>query len=492
MMIIKKKKINNSNSKVKLNIKADKDGNGLLNLFEFIESISEEEDNNNNNSFDIITFDIFDHNKNGKLDYEEVVDLFSALADLSYQERNNLVNSEGMKLFFNELDLNKNGQIEIKEFLLEENFKENNTSTEIPKTTKNFEKLIKINKDLNYLNKPINNKIIETTTIKNEKEKLPIFWDLITKKPEILELNKIKNNLIKNIEIKHLEKNNNNEEKQNLITSTTETIIDDHIINWIYGNLDTTTTTTTITPQITTTTTSTYFNNKLIIFNSNLTSDFIKNITKYYNYSQLELLFSWEDGNFDGKLNFDEFISLISNLLNITGNELPNIQITKNELAKSFYNLFDLNKDGKLSYSELVDIFVVFTEQEFLREYILNDKELKEIFLFFDINGDGFLDFEERKRNKFYKMFFFKILFSFYYLTIILALPIKYFNKLKISHLQKNIYLGNNENNNNLFNLADTNFDCYISFKEYYLAWGFLNHLNKNQINKTYSITLFL
>uniref|UniRef100_A0A1I8B1K4 EF-hand domain-containing protein n=1 Tax=Meloidogyne hapla TaxID=6305 RepID=A0A1I8B1K4_MELHA len=398
---------------------ADKDKNGYLDELEFEEGIIKQKDPS---AIFKIYFEIIDEDGNEKIDYEEMVDIFAAKQDLSYQERNNLVNDKKMRELFDKKDKNKDGQIDVEEYIFEDNFNEINLTTERPKTTQKIQKINKLKKEKNYPN--IEDFEVKTDEIKyfeekmrilsesttdinnnNEEDKLPIFFELFTKKPEIIK---------KSEEIKII-KDQNIKKQQNLKNSTTETIIDDHILNWIYGNNGETKTTSS--PQTTTTTLSTISANKNIDINSLI---------------QLELTFLWEDGNFDEKLNFDEFVGFMANLLNLNGeikkelfdsyalkmffnimdvdndNQLSLIefmyglfeehQTTKTSILKEVFNVLDLNKDGKWEYSEFIDLLIIFFEAEKiegLREYALEDKEFKEYFLKGDKNGDGYFTFNE-------------------------------------------------------------------------------------------------
>uniref|UniRef100_A0A914M6K9 EF-hand domain-containing protein n=1 Tax=Meloidogyne incognita TaxID=6306 RepID=A0A914M6K9_MELIC len=214
---------------------ADKDKNGYLDELEFKEGIIGHTDPS---SIYKIYFEIIDEDGNGKIDYEEMVDIFAAKEDLSYQERNNLVNDKAMKELFDKKDKNKDGVIDIEEYIFESDFNEINLTTEKPKTT---QKLIKLRKEQNYPNlEEFNGKTDEikyfeekmkilsesSTDLNNnsKEDKFPIIFELFTKKPELIK----KSENIKIIKDQNLKK------EPSLTTTTTETIIDDHILNWIY------------------------------------------------------------------------------------------------------------------------------------------------------------------------------------------------------------------------------------------------------------------
>nr|CAD2153044.1 unnamed protein product [Meloidogyne enterolobii] len=104
---------------------ADKDKNGYLDEVEFQEGVIGHTDPS---SIYKIYFEIIDEDGNGKIDYEEMVDIFAAKEDLSYQERNNLVNDKTMKELFDKKDKNKDGVIDIEEYIFENDFNEINLS----------------------------------------------------------------------------------------------------------------------------------------------------------------------------------------------------------------------------------------------------------------------------------------------------------------------------------------------------------------------------
>ncbi|CAK5039386.1 unnamed protein product [Meloidogyne enterolobii] len=395
---------------------ADKDKNGYLDEVEFQEGVIEHKDTS---SIYKIYFEIIDEDGNAKIDYEEMVDIFAAKEDMSYQERNNLVNDKTMKELFDKKDKNKDGVIDIEEYIFESDFNEINLTTEKPKTT---QQLIKLRKEQNYPNiEEFNRKTDEIKYFEekmkilsesstdlnnnNKEDKLPIIFELFTKKPEIIK----KSENIKIIKDQNIKK------EPSLTTTTTETIIDDHILNWIYygGEIKTSTSP----PQPTPTTSTFISSNK----NSLL---------------QLELSFLWEDGNFDEKLSFDEFISFMANQLNLNGeakkelfnsyalklffnimdvnndnqltlNEFKSAlfekhQTTKTTILQEIFNVLDLNKDGKWEFTEFTDLLIIFFEAEKiegLREYLLNDEEFKEYFLKGDKNGDGYFTFNELVKN---------------------------------------------------------------------------------------------
>ncbi len=52
------------------------------------------------------------------------------------------------------------------------------------------------------------------------------------------------------------------------------------------------------------------------------------------------------------------------------------------------FDFFDRNKDGRISYKELAEIMTSLGEP-------VNEREVRELILEVDLNGDGYVDFEE-------------------------------------------------------------------------------------------------
>mmetsp|Transcript_10151 Transcript_10151/g.16638 ORF Transcript_10151/g.16638 Transcript_10151/m.16638 type:complete len:264 (-) Transcript_10151:224-1015(-) len=76
-------------------------------------------------------------------------------------------------------------------------------------------------------------------------------------------------------------------------------------------------------------------------------------------------------------IDFEEFVSIMSS-------EPAN---PYEELKRAF-DIFDLNKDGRLDRSELKNVFLILGES-------LSEAELANLLYIADINGDGFVDFGE-------------------------------------------------------------------------------------------------
>ncbi|CAD8051441.1 unnamed protein product [Paramecium primaurelia] len=85
------------------------------------------------------------------------------------------------------------------------------------------------------------------------------------------------------------------------------------------------------------------------------------------------------DQDNQGGFSFDNFIKLAT--------AKQNLKETRGSLMRTF-NLFDLNREGRITWDELKRVSVDLGDD-------LNDEEIKKIFRKADLNDDGFVTFED-------------------------------------------------------------------------------------------------
>ncbi|KAI9247731.1 calmodulin-like protein [Sporodiniella umbellata] len=91
------------------------------------------------------------------------------------------------------------------------------------------------------------------------------------------------------------------------------------------------------------------------------------------------------DKNGDGKIDFDEFVNIMSDILLPTPRSGSQHELEELRLC---FEKFDKNSDGKISEQELKEVMTGLGEK-------LSEKEIKEMMTEADTNKDGYIDFEE-------------------------------------------------------------------------------------------------
>ena len=107
------------------------------------------------------------------------------------------------------------------------------------------------------------------------------------------------------------------------------------------------------------------------------------------------------DENKDERIEFDEFVNIMTELISHSPPSSPTIQkkgnyvrsMSRHEIdeLKACFEKFDKNGDGQISEEELKELMNEIGEK-------LNEKEIKDMMKDADTNKDGFIDFEEFKQ----------------------------------------------------------------------------------------------
>ena len=102
--------------------------------------------------------------------------------------------------------------------------------------------------------------------------------------------------------------------------------------------------------------------------------------------SEIDEMFNLFDANGSGKIDFTEFLSLITRHL---GNkQLPGQEDQKNdEILRESFNLFDLDHDGTLSEEDIYKAFTTIGIKN------VTQKEIKKMIAEVDPLSTGFIDF---------------------------------------------------------------------------------------------------
>ncbi|CAO3680624.1 unnamed protein product [Rhizopus stolonifer] len=106
--------------------------------------------------------------------------------------------------------------------------------------------------------------------------------------------------------------------------------------------------------------------------------------------SQIQKMIEENDKNGDQKIDFDEFVSLMTNIINPSNKRRSMSRHELDEMRLCFEK-FDKNKDGKISKQELKDVMIGLGEK-------LTEEEIEDMMKDADTNKDGHIDFEEFKQ----------------------------------------------------------------------------------------------
>ncbi|VDM30318.1 unnamed protein product [Hydatigera taeniaeformis] len=97
-------------------------------------------------------------------------------------------------------------------------------------------------------------------------------------------------------------------------------------------------------------------------------------------------LFKEADVNGDGTIDYKEFVSLMAMSFQ-SQNQAGNSSSSRNDMYREAFTRFDVNNDGVIDSNDLKELMMNIGKQ-------LNDKEISEMILEADKNGDGVVDYD--------------------------------------------------------------------------------------------------